>query len=71
MNARNPCIILFIDNTTTKGRKMKNAQISAAILANVAKGMDLPTAYDAVFGEGAYIKMAGDIYDALRAKAAA
>lgn len=49
---------------------MKNAQISAAILANVAKGMDLPAAYDAVFGAGAYVKMAGQMYDALRAKAA-
>lgn len=48
----------------------KNAAISAAILANVAKGMDLPAAYDAVFGEGAYAKMADEMYDALRAKAA-
>lgn len=46
-----------------------NAKISAAILANVAKGMDLPAAYDAVFGEGSYLKMAGEMYDALRAKA--
>ena len=44
-----------------------NAKISAAILANIAKGMDLPAAYDAVFGAGAYIKMAGQMYDALRA----
>lgn len=48
----------------------KNAQISATILANIAKGMDLPAAYDAVFGAGAYVKMAGEMCDALRAKAA-
>lgn len=44
-----------------------NAKISQAIIENMAKGMDLPAAYDAVFGAGAYIKMAGDMYDALRA----
>lgn len=47
-----------------------NAKISAAILANVAAGMTLPQAFDAVLGEGAYAKMAGELYDALRAKAA-
>jgi hypothetical protein len=31
---------------------MKNAQISAAILAHVAKGMMIDQAYDAVFGKG-------------------
>jgi hypothetical protein len=31
---------------------MKNAQISAAILAHVAKGMTIDQAYDAVFGKG-------------------
>ncbi len=45
---------------------MKNAQISAAILAHVAAGKSLPEAYDAVFGAGAYAKMAGEMYDALR-----
>lgn len=47
-----------------------NAKISAAILAHVANGKTLPEAYDAMFGEGAYVKMAGEMYDALRAKAA-
>ena len=47
-----------------------NAKISAAILANIACGMALPQAFDAVLGEGAYAKLAGDLYDALRAKAA-
>lgn len=44
-----------------------NAKISAAILAHVASGKTLPNAYDAVFGAGAYVKMAGEMYDALRA----
>lgn len=48
----------------------KNAQISAAILAHVNNGLSIDTAYDAVFGAGAYAKMAGAMYDALRAKAA-
>lgn len=47
---------------------MKNAQISQAIIAHVAAGKTLPEAYDAVFGEGAYIKMAGEMYDALNEK---
>lgn len=37
---------------------------------NSAPGMTLPQAFDAVLGEGAYAKLAGDLYDALRAKAA-
>lgn len=48
----------------------KNAKISAEILENVANGMDVAAAYDAVFGAGSYEKMAGAMYDALRAKAA-
>jgi hypothetical protein len=46
----------------------KNPQISAAILARVAAGASLPEAVDAVLGAGAYAKLAGDVYDALRAK---
>lgn len=48
----------------------KNTQISAAILGHMTAGLDLPAAYDAVFGEGSYAKMAGEMYDALRAKSA-
>ena len=44
----------------------KNAAISAMILANIDKGMDIAAAIDAVFGEGAYSKIAGDLYDQLR-----
>lgn len=47
---------------------LKNAAISAKILANVQAGMTLPEAFDAVLGEGAYLKLAGDLYDELNAK---
>lgn len=47
---------------------LKNAQISAAILANMNKGMNIKEAFDAVIGEGAYMKLAGEVYHALRAK---
>ena len=46
-----------------------NAKISAAILANIQSGMTVRQAFDAVLGGGAYSKMAGELYDALRAKA--
>lgn len=45
-----------------------NAQINAAIIANINKGMDLPEAFDAVLGLGAYKKMAGEVYNELRTK---
>lgn len=45
----------------------KNAIISARILANIASGMTLETAFNEVLGEGAYAKMAGELYDSLRA----
>ncbi len=44
----------------------KNAAISARILANVAAGMTIDQAIDAVFGQGAYLSIAGDLYEALR-----
>ena len=44
-----------------------NTKISARILILVQSGMTLPQAFDAVLGAGAYAKMAGEIYDALRA----
>lgn len=47
---------------------LKNARISAMILAKMQEGMDLRAAFDAVLGEGAYMKLAGEIYDELRAK---
>ena len=47
---------------------LKNAAISAQIMALVEAGTSLQQAFDAVLGEGAYAKMAGELYDALRAK---
>lgn len=47
---------------------IKNAAISARILAHVNAGKSLPEAYDAVFGAGAYQKLAGEIYDELRSR---
>lgn len=47
----------------------KNAAISAMIIANIDKGMDIAAAIDAVFGEGAYIRIVGDLYDELRDRA--
>ena len=54
---------------TRKGSKMTKSQmISEMIIAKVEAGMTVQQAYDAVFGQGAYIKMAGIIYDEIRAK---
>lgn len=47
-----------------------NTKIAARILALVQSGMTLPEAFDAVLGAGAYLKMAGEVYDTLRARAA-
>ena len=49
---------------------MTNANISALILSKIAAGMTIEAAINATFGEGAYNRIAGEIYDALRAKAA-
>lgn len=46
---------------------LKNAAISAKIMTNVQAGMTLRQAFDAVLGAGAYSKLAGEVYDALRA----
>lgn len=45
----------------------KNAVITVAIGTLVKSGVDVQTAMDAVLGQGAYMKMAGEVYDALRA----
>lgn len=47
------------------------AQISARIVALVASGTDVRTACDQVLGKEKMDAMIGDLYDALRAKAAA
>ncbi len=43
--------------------------LSAMILANMEKGMEIDQAFDAVMGEGAYRKMAGEVYRQLRGEA--
>lgn len=40
--------------------------ISGRILLLIAEGKSIVEAYDAVLGEGAYMKLAGEIYDELR-----
>lgn len=47
-----------------------NAKISAAILAHRLAGKSLREAFDAVLGTGSYEKLAGEVYEALRNKAA-
>jgi len=43
-----------------------NFKISARILALVNSGKTLPEAFDEILGEGAYSKLAGELYDAMR-----
>ena len=45
----------------------KNAAISQMILANVAAGMSIAEALDAVLGTGSHAAIVSDIYEALRA----
>ena len=46
----------------------KTAAISALILNEVAKGLPLNEAFNAVLGQGAYEKLASDVYDALKSR---
>jgi hypothetical protein len=46
----------------------RQQQISARILALVASGMTIREAIDATLGEGTFITIAGEIYDALTSK---
>lgn len=48
---------------------MTQQQISMKILSKVEEGISVREAYDQVFGAGAYDKLAGMIYDELKAKA--
>ena len=47
---------------------VRNGEISRRILAGVAAGLPLDAAFDAVMGAGAYAKVAGDVYEDLRAR---
>lgn len=48
----------------------KNVAISLRIALLVASGKDVQDAVNEVLGEGAYERLASDLYDALRAKVA-
>jgi hypothetical protein len=56
--------IAALMNTTDK-----NAVISVAIGTLVKAGVDIKAATDAVLGEGAYTRIATEVWTALRAKA--
>ena len=62
--------LLGMDTSTTQTAAAKNTVISARIALHLAAGKPLPEAVDAVLGAGAYLAMVGQIYDALRARAA-
>jgi hypothetical protein len=47
----------------------KNQAISLMILAQVAEGKTIQQAFDAVIGEGAYKRLAGEVWEALQPKA--
>lgn len=47
----------------------KNAAITIALAARLQAGMNAREAIEDLFGPGAYDVIAGEIYDALRAKA--
>jgi hypothetical protein len=44
------------------------AEISAKIINKIAETGSVQMGFDAVMGEGAYSKLAGEIYDALNSK---
>jgi hypothetical protein len=52
-------------------RTLQVARVAARIHAELAKGKSVPDAFDAVLGAGAFAVIAGEIYDDLRAHAAA
>ena len=47
----------------------KNTVLTFAVGTLVKSGIDIKDAMDAVFGEGAYMKMAGQVYRQLRGEA--
>jgi len=72
--------ILFADEASENNSVAKNAdakpsadkqtahKISTAILADIKRGTPHHEAFDKVLGAGAYKKLAGEVYDGLRAK---
>ena len=65
---QNGAAAMTTDQIASLPRADKNALISARILALVAQGMEPGAALDAVCGAGTFDRMAGDLYDRLRAK---
>lgn len=53
-------------NTTDKA-----VVINTAIAMLIKQGLPVQKAFDLIMGEGAYRELAGQVYEALRAKAAA
>ncbi len=47
----------------------KNTVLTVAVGTLVKAGVDIKDAMDAVFGEGAYMKLAGQVYHQLRGEA--
>lgn len=47
----------------------KNTVLTVAVGTLVKAGVDIKEAMDAVFGEGAYMKLAGQVYHQLRGEA--
>lgn len=71
----NATVSSAIDARIAKGQSesdsragVANSLISVAILTRLADGQSMQEAMDAVLGAGTYAKLAGDVYDALRAK---
>jgi hypothetical protein len=52
-------------------RTLQVARVAARVHAELAKGMSVPDAIDAVLGAGTFAVIAGELYDDLRAIAAA
>ena len=52
-------------STTHEPAMTKQQAISALILAEVAQGKTIQEAFDAVIGEGAYKRLAGEVWEAL------
>jgi hypothetical protein len=60
-------IIEHIETHNTEGNKMTKAQkISEMILIELAATGSISKAFDKVFGEGTYAKLASDVYHQLR-----
>lgn len=51
------------------GTTDRNTVLTAVIGTLVKNGVDVKVALNAVFGEGTFEKIAGQVYDALRAQA--